>query len=231
VGAMTANVSTSASPVRTWVGGTCGAPTALRRIDSTTEMRTKQVIMSSANGSSDSAAIASRRGTGPNPARLTAPSLRPPSRRQGQPARSGRALEDARQHVREPWSGHGRLARQRARVELRERRHGPVAHADEEAPPRGLDDVQRPARLEGTPRQHPDGAGGLPDAPPRQQLQRGPGDQADDAQRDERQGQRTPPHPWHLRRVAHRSASYAHQSKKVNQFSPVDPSQRGSEGG
>ncbi len=51
-------VSTSAKPVSTCVGGTDGVPIALRRIDSTTEMRTNDVIISSANGISDSAAIA-----------------------------------------------------------------------------------------------------------------------------------------------------------------------------
>ena len=58
VGAMTASVSTSASPVSTCVGGTEGVPIALRRIDSTTEIRTNDVTISSANGISDSAAIA-----------------------------------------------------------------------------------------------------------------------------------------------------------------------------
>ena len=58
VGAMIAIVSTSDSPVSTCVGGTDGVPMALRRIDSTTEMRTNEVTMSSANGISDSAAIA-----------------------------------------------------------------------------------------------------------------------------------------------------------------------------
>jgi hypothetical protein len=40
------------------LGGTDGVPIALRRIDSTTEMRTNEVTISSANGTSDSAAIA-----------------------------------------------------------------------------------------------------------------------------------------------------------------------------
>ena len=64
VGAMTAIVSTSARPVSTCVGGTEGVPIALRRIDSTTEMRTNDVTISSANGISDSAAIARMRTSG-----------------------------------------------------------------------------------------------------------------------------------------------------------------------
>ena len=64
VGAITNSVRISARPVSTWVGGTCGVPIALRRIDSTTATRTKQVVISSANGTSDSAAIARKTTSG-----------------------------------------------------------------------------------------------------------------------------------------------------------------------
>jgi hypothetical protein len=64
VGAITAIVSTSAKPVSTGVGGTDGTPIALRRIDNTTEMRTNDVSINSANGISDSAAIARMRTSG-----------------------------------------------------------------------------------------------------------------------------------------------------------------------
>ena len=64
VGAMTAMVSTIASPVSTCVGGTDGVPIALRRIDSTTEIRTNDVTIRRANGISDSAAIARIRTSG-----------------------------------------------------------------------------------------------------------------------------------------------------------------------
>src|SRR5579872_4977291 len=58
VGAITYKVRIIARPVSTCVGGTCAAPIALRRIDSTTDTRTKQVSISSANGINDSAAMA-----------------------------------------------------------------------------------------------------------------------------------------------------------------------------
>ena len=81
VGAMTAIVSTSARPVSTWVGGTDGVPMALRRIDSTTEMRTNDVTMSSANGISDSAAIARISTSGREASPRRAPAARGPRRR------------------------------------------------------------------------------------------------------------------------------------------------------
>src|SRR3569623_1540855 len=59
----------SARPVMTGVGGTWGVPSARRRIDSTTATFTKQVVISSANGTSDSALITriNSRGREPRP--------------------------------------------------------------------------------------------------------------------------------------------------------------------
>ena len=71
VGDITARVSTKASPVSTGVGGTDGVPMALRRIDSTTEIRTNDVTIRSANGTSESAAI-TRTSTSGRDARLIA---------------------------------------------------------------------------------------------------------------------------------------------------------------
>ena len=47
-----------ASPVITWVGGICWVPSAMRTMESTTEIFTKLVTIISTNGTSASAASA-----------------------------------------------------------------------------------------------------------------------------------------------------------------------------
>ena len=54
-GAMTKIVSTNASPVITWLGGTCWVPSAFLRMDNTTEIFTNEVNMITTNGASASA--------------------------------------------------------------------------------------------------------------------------------------------------------------------------------
>src|SRR6185437_5382520 len=54
VGAITTSVSTKARPASTALGGTAEAPIAERTSDSTTTMRTNDVHVTSANGSSES---------------------------------------------------------------------------------------------------------------------------------------------------------------------------------
>src|SRR6516162_9854581 len=55
-GAMTKILSTNAKPVITWFGGTDWVPSALRRIESTTEIFTNDVSMITTKGARDRAA-------------------------------------------------------------------------------------------------------------------------------------------------------------------------------
>ena len=179
VGAITNSVRISASPVSTWVGGTCGVPIALRRIDSTTATRTKQVVISSANGTSDSAAIA----------RMTTSGRFMPWARAG-----GRGRARARRRTRpsDARRGRGGVGHGGA-VDLGEQRHRPVADADQEAAARGLDQVDRAARLERAAREDLDRARRPPHAAAREQAQREVRQHADHAQRRQRHRHRPPP--------------------------------------
>ena len=57
---MTNKVRNSASPISTWLGGDCCRPSAWRRIDSTTRIRVKLVIISSRPGRMVSSPMMSR---------------------------------------------------------------------------------------------------------------------------------------------------------------------------